>query len=114
MFDDFWLLNIVINPHYHSCVFKTDIYLTVSLSTHGGDDTPQKHDEFLPAARDASANAVPLYTLLPLINVFRGSTAFGTIDGSSNYTRFFYSIKQIFYGTVRLPLRKKEHIHHES
>jgi len=38
----FLLLNTIINPYYHSCVFMTDIYLTISLSTHIGDDTPQK------------------------------------------------------------------------
>ena len=37
----FLLLNTIINPYYHSCVFMTDIYLTISLSTHNGDDTPQ-------------------------------------------------------------------------
>ena len=36
------LLNTTINPYYHSCVFMIDIYLTISLSTHNGDDTPQK------------------------------------------------------------------------
>jgi hypothetical protein len=39
--NDFLLLNTIINPYYHSCVFMTDIYLTISLSTHIGDDTPQ-------------------------------------------------------------------------
>ena len=38
------LLNTIINPHYHSCVFMTDIYLTTSLSTHNGDNTPQNFD----------------------------------------------------------------------
>ena len=37
------LLNPIINPYYHSCVFTTDIYLTISLSTHDGDDTPQNY-----------------------------------------------------------------------
>ena len=37
----FLLLNTIINPYYHSCVFVTDIYLTTSLSTHNGDETPQ-------------------------------------------------------------------------
>jgi len=37
----FLLLNAIINPYYHSCVFMTDIYLTISLSTHNRDDTPQ-------------------------------------------------------------------------
>jgi len=36
-------LNSIINPYYHSYVFLIDIYLTFSLSTHNGDDTPQKH-----------------------------------------------------------------------
>ena len=27
----FLLLNTIINPYYHSCVFMTDIYLTISL-----------------------------------------------------------------------------------
>jgi hypothetical protein len=35
------LLNTIINPYYHSCVFMTDIYLTISLSIHNRDDTPQ-------------------------------------------------------------------------
>ena len=37
-------INTIINPYYHSCVFMTDIYLTISLSTHNGDDTPQNCD----------------------------------------------------------------------
>jgi len=37
----FFLLNTIINPYYHSCGFMTDIYPTISLSTHNGDDTPQ-------------------------------------------------------------------------
>ena len=37
----FLLLNTIINPYYHSCVFMTDIYFTISRSTHNGDDTPQ-------------------------------------------------------------------------
>ena len=36
----FLLLNTITNPHYPSCSL-TDIYLTISLSTHNGDDTPQ-------------------------------------------------------------------------
>jgi hypothetical protein len=48
-----------------------------------------------------------LYTLLLLINIFSGSTAFGTINGASHYTCFFCSIQQVGYGTVRLLLRKK-------
>jgi len=39
----FLLLNTIINPYYHSCVFMTDFNLTISLSTHNGDDTPQNH-----------------------------------------------------------------------
>jgi len=27
----FLLLNTIINPYYHSCVFMTDIYLTISI-----------------------------------------------------------------------------------
>jgi len=27
----FLLLNAIINPYYHMCVFMTDIYLTISL-----------------------------------------------------------------------------------
>jgi len=38
------LLNTIINPYYHSCVFMTDIYLIISLSTHNGDDKPQNHE----------------------------------------------------------------------
>ena len=34
------------HPYYHSCVFMTDIYVTISLSTHSGDDTPQKDPGF--------------------------------------------------------------------
>jgi hypothetical protein len=60
-----------------------------------------------PAARDASAYAVALYTLLLLINIFRESTAFGTINGTSHYTCSFYSVKQVGYGTVRLLLRNR-------
>jgi len=32
----FLLLNSIINPYYHSCVFVTDIYLTIGLFTHNG------------------------------------------------------------------------------
>jgi len=38
----FLLLNTIINPYYHSCGFVTDIYLTISLSTHNGDGTPHR------------------------------------------------------------------------
>ena len=31
----FLLLNTIINPHYHSCVFMTDIYLTIRRSLVG-------------------------------------------------------------------------------
>ena len=37
-------LNAIINPCYHSCVSVTDIYLTISLSTHNGDDMPQNNE----------------------------------------------------------------------
>ena len=39
----FFAINTILNPYHHSCVFMTDICLTVSLSTHNGDDTPQKY-----------------------------------------------------------------------
>ena len=39
----FLLLNNIVNPYYHSCGFMNDIYLTISLSTHNGDDTPQNY-----------------------------------------------------------------------
>ena len=39
----FLLLNTIIYPYYHNCGFITDIYLTISLSTHNGDDTPQNY-----------------------------------------------------------------------
>ena len=39
----FLLLNTIINPYYHSCVFMTDIYLTISLSTHNGDYAHQNY-----------------------------------------------------------------------
>jgi len=37
----FLLLNTTTNPYYHSCVSMTDIYLTISLSTHNGEDKTQ-------------------------------------------------------------------------
>ena len=37
----FQQLNTITNPHYHSCVFMTDIYLTISLSAHNGDGISQ-------------------------------------------------------------------------
>jgi len=39
------LLNNIINPYYHSRVFMTDIYLTISLSTHNGDVTLQSWEK---------------------------------------------------------------------
>jgi len=43
----FLLLNTIINPYYHSCGFMTDIYLSISLSTHNGYDTTQKERRFI-------------------------------------------------------------------
>ena len=43
----FLLLTTTINPHYHSCVFMTDIYLTISLSAHNGDVSPKNVQEYL-------------------------------------------------------------------
>ena len=40
----FLLLNTIINPYYRSCVFMADIYLTISLFTQNGDDTPQNYE----------------------------------------------------------------------
>ena len=40
----FFLLSTIINPHYHSCVFMNDIYLTISLSTHNANDKPQNYE----------------------------------------------------------------------
>ena len=38
------LLNTIINPYYHRCVFMTDIYLNISLWTTKAVDT---HSEYV-------------------------------------------------------------------
>ena len=45
--NSFFLLNTIIIPYYHSCVFMTDIYFAISLSTHNGGDTPQNYERLI-------------------------------------------------------------------